>query len=74
LADNLFVADSGNNTVREIFSNGGAYGSYISVGSDFSAPTGVAVEAGGNVFVADYGNSAVKETSFTIMATGSDGV
>ena len=36
-------------------------GATITVGSGFSYPQGVAVDASGDVFVADYGNSAVKE-------------
>jgi streptogramin lyase len=49
---NVFVADSGNNAVKEIVAAGG----YITVnilGSGFSRPGGVAVDGGGNVFVAD---------------------
>src|SRR5271154_542199 len=33
----------------------------VALGSGFSSPTGVAVDAAGDVFVADSGNSAVKE-------------
>ena len=38
----------------------------VSLGSGFNRPSGVAVDAGGNVFVADYDNNAVKE----IVAAG----
>jgi hypothetical protein len=41
-------------------------GAMSTLGSDFSSPTGVAVDGSGNVFVADIGNSAVKE----ILAAG----
>jgi sugar lactone lactonase YvrE len=37
------------------------YGGVITLGSGFSAPNGVAVDANGNVYFADYGHSAVKE-------------
>lgn len=61
-AGNVFVADTVNNAVKEIF----AYGGYTAVrllGSDFNAPQGVAVDGVGNVFVADTGNNAVEELS-----------
>src|SRR5580658_936439 len=37
------------------------YGTVVTLGSGFSGPSGVAVDAYGNVFVADHGNNAVKE-------------
>jgi len=54
----VYVADAGNNAVKEILANGG---STTTLGSGFSTPTGVAVDAGGNVFVADRNNNVVKE-------------
>ncbi len=57
---NLFVADTGNNAVKELLAAGG-YVTVNPVGSGFSAPMGVAVDASGNIFVADTGNNAVKE-------------
>jgi sugar lactone lactonase YvrE len=38
----------------------------VTLGTGFSAPSGVAVDAGGNVFVADQNNNAVKE----VLASG----
>ena len=49
----VFVADSYNNAVKEIPYSGGAYGTPVVLGSGFSYPLGVAVDANGNVFVAD---------------------
>ena len=57
-AGDVFVADTGNNAVKEIPAGGGPI---QTLGSGFSCPTGVAVDAAGNVFVADLDNNAVKE-------------
>ena len=56
-AGDVFVADAGNNAVKEVLANG----TIRTVGSGFSSPHGVAVDAAGDVFVADTNNSAVKE-------------
>lgn len=69
---NLFVADNGGDTVREVSPTGlvttiagfaGQYGNTDGTGSAarFSAPTGIAVDASGNVFVADSGNFVVRK-------------
>ncbi len=64
-AGNVFVADTGNNAVKEILAAGG-YTTVNTLGTGFSSPKGVAVDGAGNVFVADAGNNAVKE----IVAAG----
>jgi hypothetical protein len=70
LAGNIFVADTGNNAVKEIQPNG----TILTIGSGFNAPKDVALDANGDVFVADTGNNAIKEvlTNGTIktLATG----
>ena len=48
---NVFVADTGNNAVKEIVAAGG-YTTVNILGSGFSGPSGVAVDGSGNVFVA----------------------
>src|SRR5580698_1756201 len=62
---NVFVADTGNNLVKEIVSvNGSIPASNPTIhvlGSGFNEPTSVAVDGSGNVFVADLDNSLVKE-------------
>jgi len=73
-AGNVYVAENGNNDIREIQTNG----TVITIGSGFSQPTGVAVDASGNVFVADNGNNAVKKIpagngAVTTIATGFNG-
>ena len=62
---NLFVADTGNNAIKEITAASN-YGTVTTLGSGFNLPEGVAVDASGNVFVADDGNGLVKE----ILAAG----
>jgi sugar lactone lactonase YvrE len=64
-APNVYVADTNNNAVKEILAVGG-YTTVNTLGSGFSYPVGVAVDASGNVYVADAENSAVKE----IVAAG----
>jgi len=72
---NLYVADFGNDTIRKItFSGtvgtvstvagaGGAAGSIdgSGVSARFYGPTGVALDAAGNVYVADSGNHVIRE-------------
>ena len=79
-AGNLFIADSGNNRIREVVK---ATGDIITVAGNGTAgyngdggaataasisPLGVAVDAAGNIFVADGGSSRIREV---LKATGS---
>jgi streptogramin lyase len=77
---NLFIADTGNNVIREVVQ---ATGNIITVAgtgaagysgdggpassADLNAPFGVAVDSSGNIFIADTGNNAVREV---VQATG----
>jgi streptogramin lyase len=69
---NVYVADYGNSTIRKITSDGvvatlagtaGSTGSADGTGSAarFDGPTGIAVDASGNVYVADYDNSTIRK-------------
>lgn len=70
-AGNLFIADTGNNTIRRL-SAGGVVTTVAGVGgiagfSDsaeglvlFNQPQGVAADAAGNLYVADTGNAALR--------------
>jgi sugar lactone lactonase YvrE len=71
---NVYVADSGNQTIRKITPSGvvttlagaaGVSGSADGTGSAarFSAPSGVGADAVGNVYVADNGNSTIRLVS-----------
>ena len=69
---NVFVADTGNHTIRKITADGvvttlagtaGSIGSADGTGSvaRFYSPHGVAVDGSGNVFVADTGNFTIRK-------------
>ena len=78
---NVFVADTSNNTIRKITSAGvvttlagtaGSPGSSDGTGAAarFFSPTGVAVDASGNVFVADMSNHTIRKiTSAGVVTT-----
>jgi hypothetical protein len=69
---NVYVADQGNNTIRKISSEGvvstlaGLAGNPgnadgLSSSARFDSPTGIAVDAQGNVYVADQNNSTIRK-------------
>lgn len=71
-AGNVYVADSGNNTIRKITAGGlvstlagtaGSYGSADATGpiASFKTPSGVATDTAGNVYVADTTNSTIRK-------------
>ena len=77
-AGNLYVADTGNSTIRKVTpvgvvttlaglagSRGSADGSGSAArfGSTFSGPQGVAVDTAGNVYVADTGNFTIRKVT-----------
>ena len=78
-AGNLYVADSGNHTVREVASVAGTWvvttlagkagvaGSADGIGASarFNAPTGVAVDNSGTVYVAEFGNDTIRRLTPT---------
>ena len=71
-AENVYVVDSGNSTIRKITPAGvvttlagtaGVTGSADGAGAaaSFNLPDGVAVDAAGNVYVADTGNATIRK-------------
>jgi serine/threonine-protein kinase len=79
VSGNVYVADYGNNLIREISPNGvvttlagsGTSGSVngVDTAAAFNEPTGVAVDVAGNVYVADYGNNLIRKISPAGMVT-----
>ena len=90
-AGDLFIADSGNNVVREVnlstglittFAGGGEQGlgdNGPATAAELSNPSGIAVDAAGDLFIADTGNGVVREVNCTtrllsiVAGTGSWG-
>lgn len=79
-ADNVYVSDSGNNTIRKITPDGavttlaglaGHAGNTDGNGYDarFSNPQGLAVDGAGNIYVADTGNSLIRKITPTGRVT-----
>jgi sugar lactone lactonase YvrE len=79
-AGNVYVADRGNNVIRKILPTGrtvtlagnkkSGYLDATAAAAYFNAPSGVAVDANGNVYVADQGNSAIRKvTSAQVVTT-----
>ncbi|MEU5418492.1 hypothetical protein ACFY1P_11220 [Streptomyces sp. NPDC001407] len=89
-AGNLYIADTSNHRVRKVFPNGnittvagtGTAG-FISdggpaVATRLNTPTGVAVDAAGNLYIADQGNHRVRKvdqngTIWTVAGNGQAG-
>lgn len=71
-SDDLYVADTGNQTIRKITHDGvvstvaglagyAAHADGLGASSRFSGPVGVRVDATGKVFVGDSGNDAIRQ-------------
>jgi len=86
---NVYVADAANNSIRKVTSEGvvstlagsSSPGFSNGTGADasFDRPTGVAVDANGNVFVADRGNNLIRKITpegvvSTLAGTGSNSI
>lgn len=82
---NVYVADSGNHTIRKISPGGlvltlagtaGSAGSANGAGSiaRFNGPSGVAVDGAGNVFVTDSNNSTIRQVTLAGVVTTVGGV
>jgi len=57
---NVFIADTGNNVVRQVGAEAGLIHSITPVGL-LNAPAAVATDASGNLYIADTGNNVVRE-------------
>jgi secreted PhoX family phosphatase len=85
-AGNVFVADSGNNTIRKVTSTGvvttiggvaGVMSGADGIGSYaiFAEPCGVAVDSAGTVYVADRNNNRISKGTpiYPLLTAGFDG-
>jgi uncharacterized protein (TIGR03437 family) len=84
----IFIADSGNNVVRELTPDGkiqtvagngtqGYSGDFdVATQAQLHAPSGVAVDASGNLYIADSGNNVIREvtTDGSISTFAGDGL
>ncbi len=79
-AGNVYIADTGNNVIREVAATTGIIttvagnGSYgysgdgsLATSASLAGPAGVALDAAGNLYIADFGNNVVREVN---AATG----
>lgn len=77
---NIYIADSHNHRIREV--SGGTITTFAGTGTpgfsgdnaaataaQLDTPTGVAVDAGGNVFIADTDNNRIREVSHGVIVT-----
>ena len=77
-AGDLFIADSGNDVIREVNSSTGLITTvagngtdgysgdgYAATGAEFNFPNAVAVDAAGDVFIADSGNNVIREVDLS---------
>ncbi len=89
VSGNVYVADDGNNLIRQISPNGtvttiagsGAAGSVNGTGTaaSFNSPQGIALDATGNIYVADYGGNMIRKIApggivSTFAGKGSQGL
>ncbi len=79
-ANNVYVADQGDNIIRKITSSGvvstyagtaGVIGSVNNTGSaaSFNTPNGIAVDSAGIVYVADQGNNIIRKITTSKVVT-----
>ncbi len=72
-AGNLFIADAGDNRVREVYATTGTIATVAGTGtagytgdnilatrSELNGPTGIAVDAAGNLYIADSANNLIR--------------
>jgi sugar lactone lactonase YvrE len=76
---NVYIADFGNNMIRKISAAGGVttfagtgiagFNNGAGASATFNGPTGIAIDASGNLYIADYGNNALRGISTAGVVT-----
>ena len=70
-AGNLFIADTGNNLIREVVAATGNIQTVATVA--LSAPSGVFVDGAGDIFIADTGNNVIREIPAGVHGPNANG-
>jgi sugar lactone lactonase YvrE len=63
---NIYIADTGNNCIRKIASNG-VISTIVGVGAQLKGPQAVALDSSGNLYIADTGNNVIRKV---VLSTG----
>ena len=61
-AGNVYVADFGNNLIREI-TPGGLVSTIKTAFESFDGPDGIAIDAGGNIYISDAGHNSIDKVT-----------
>jgi sugar lactone lactonase YvrE len=64
---NLYIADTGNNVIREIVASSGVISTIVGVGAQLKGPQAVALDSSGNLYIADTGNNVIRKV---VLSTG----
>jgi sugar lactone lactonase YvrE len=64
---NLYIADTGNNVIREIAASSGVISTIVGVGAQLKGPQAVALDSSGNLYIADTGNNVIRKV---VLSTG----
>jgi len=64
---NLYIADTGNNVIREITASSGVISTIVGTGAHLKAPQALALDSSGNLYIADTGNNVIRKV---VLSTG----
>ncbi|WP_263354035.1 chitobiase/beta-hexosaminidase C-terminal domain-containing protein [Acidicapsa acidisoli] len=77
-AGDVYIADSGDNCVREISKASGVLTAIVNTANGLTFPMGMSLDNSGNLYIADYFNNLIREVSvsngsLTVVAGGGSG-